>query len=82
MQLLQFYEKKSPVEGTPQFGWKHRGYYPTMEQALSGLLDERLKDSEAKSVQELIWEIRKAKEDVMTEFRKAQVRAYENAQPS
>lgn len=81
MQLHHFYEKKTPTEeGTPQFAWKRIGNYPTVEQAVRALLDEGLKDSEAKEARELLWEIRKAKEDIILAVQKAQVRAYENAQ--
>lgn len=43
---------------------KHPTYYPTLEQALNGLLQRELRQSDAKSVQEMIKVIKELREEI------------------
>lgn len=57
--------KKQTKEGEPaQYGWQQSAFYSNIENAFLGLLEKKIKDSDATTVNELIEEIRLAKSEI------------------
>ncbi|ANY29229.1 hypothetical protein [Bacillus phage PK16] len=63
--INQKYKKKTK-EGEPvQYDYKEIGYYPNVEKACVGLLDKKLRDSEVKSIKELMLLINETKLEIL-----------------
>jgi hypothetical protein len=71
VRLLRFEEKRNEPGS---YVWKPFGNYSSVESACAAIIEDRMKESDAKEVRELIWEIRRAREDITTEIRKVQVK--------
>jgi hypothetical protein len=71
VRLLRFEEKRNEPGS---YVWKPFGNYSSVESACAAIIEDRMKESDATEAQQLIWEIRRAKEDIITEIRKAQVK--------
>jgi hypothetical protein len=56
--------KAKGADPTPRDEWKDEGYYNTVEAALNGIVDRRIKESDAQTVDELISEIRQIRREI------------------
>ena len=56
--------KAKGADPTPRGEWKDEGYYNTVEAALNGIVDRRIKESNAQSLDELISEIRQIRREI------------------
>ena len=56
--------KAKGADPTPRGEWKDEGYYNTVEAALNGIVDRRIKESNAQSIGELLSEIRQIRREI------------------
>jgi hypothetical protein len=56
--------KDKGADPTPRDEWRDVGYYNTVEAALNGIVDRRIKESDAQTVCELISEIRQIRREI------------------
>lgn len=52
--------EKKHIRKSGKESWKTEGYYPDLEQALTGMLNRRIEESDAGSVKEVVNEIKNA----------------------
>lgn len=67
MQIMLVQKSKVTKEGSKTFGeesTKTIGYYHTMPQALKGLVDQEILESDATSFKELVEEVRQLKAEI------------------
>lgn len=57
------------ADPTPRTEWRDEGYYETLEEAINGIIDSQLKESDAGSLTGLLMEIRKIRDKIRAVFR-------------